>query len=408
LNDIFEGTSLTDLNDFRMNTRAWLQENCPESMRTPMPDYERVEGGDKRRSSNPDSYVWLERMMEKGWTVPNWPLAYGGAGLNKEQYLILLQEMAAINARPPLIGMGVVMIGPTLLEYGNEEQKLRHLPAIARGETRWCQGYSEPGAGSDLASLQTRAVDNGEYFSVNGQKLWTSGAHYADWMFALVRTDPDTPKHEGISFVLLSLDSSGVTVRPIPLLSGVSHFCETFLDDVQVPKADLVHELNKGWSVGKRLLQHERSGIHTLAAAASSKGKQDTGLTLVEAATTYAGLQNGKLKDLQLRTAIAKHQMDTRAFALTQGRSVEESRGGTPGAATSMFKLYGAHLNQQQAELQLSLHGTQGLGWKGDGHSKKELRVTRHWLNTKSFSIAGGSKEIQKNIIAKRVLELPD
>ena len=399
---------MTELNEFRLSTRAWLIENCPQSMRSAMPHHERVEGGDKRRSSNPDSYLWLERMIEKGWTVPNWPKEYGGAALSKEQYVTLLQEMAAINARPPLIGMGVVMIGPTLLEYGSDEQKLRHLPKIVRGETRWCQGYSEPGAGSDLASLQTRAVDNGEYFTVNGHKIWTSGAHFADWMFALVRTDPDAPKHDGISFVLLSLENPGVTVRPIPLLSGVSHFCETFLDDVQVPKTDLVHKLNKGWTVGKRLLQHERSGIHTLAAAASSKGKQDTGLTLVEAATAYTGSQHGKLLDPQLRGTVAKYRMDAKAFALTQGRSVEESRGGTPGAATSMFKLYGAHLNQRQAELQLSLRGTQALGWKGDGHSKEELGVTRHWLNTKSFSIAGGSREIQKNIIAKRVLELPD
>ena len=192
------------------------------------------------------------------------------------------------------------------------------------------------------------------------------------------------------------------------LLSGVSHFCETFLDNVQVPKTDLVHKLNKGWTVGKRLLQHERSGIHTLAAAASSKGKQDTGLSLVDAATAYAGIEDGKLADSELRAAVAKHRMDARAFALTQGRSVEESRGGTPGAATSMFKLYGAELNQRQAELQLQLRGTQGVGWRGDGHSKEELRLTRHWLNTKSFSIAGGSREIQKNIIAKRVLELPD
>ena len=399
---------MSELHEFRLSTRAWLLENCPESMRSPMPDNERVEGGNKRPSANPDSYVWLERMIEKGWTVPNWPTEYGGAGLNKERYVVLLQEMAAINARPPLIGMGVAMIGPTLLEYGNDEQKLRHLPAIARGQTRWCQGYSEPGAGSDLASLQTRAIDNGEFFTINGQKIWTSGAHYADWMFALVRTDPDAPKHEGISFVLWSLTDPGVTVRPIPLLSGVSHFCETFLDNVQVPKTDLVHELNKGWTVGKRLLQHERSGIHTLAAAASSKGKQDTGLSLVEAAAAYTTVINGKLDDPQLRTAVAKHQMDARAFALTQSRSVEESRGGTPGAATSMFKLYGAELNQRQAELQISLRGTQGVGWSGDGHSKEERRTTRHWLNTKSFSIAGGSREIQKNIIAKRVLELPD
>lgn len=377
-------------------------------MRTPMVDDERVEGGDKRRSTNADSYVWLERMAEKGWTVPNWPEEYGGAGLSKAHYLVLLEEMAAIRARPPLIGMGVVMIGPTLLEYGNDDQKRRHLPRIARGETRWCQGYSEPGAGSDLASLQTRAVDNGDSFTVNGQKIWTSGAHFADWMFCLVRTDKEAPKHEGISFLLIDLASSGVTVRPIRLISGVSHFCETFLDDVEVPKAELVHELNRGWTVGKRLLQHERSGIHTLAAAASSKGRQDPGATLVDAARTYIGPKNGKLADPVRRNDIIQHEMNARAFGLTQRRTVQESQGGTPGAATSIFKLYGSRLSQREAELKLKVMGTQALGWAGDGFSNDELTATRHWLNTKAFTIAGGSQEIQHNIIAKRVLGLPD
>jgi len=377
-------------------------------MRTPMPDTEQVDGGEKYLSPNPDSYVWLELMAKKGWTVPTWPQKYGGAGLTKDEYVVLLEEMAAINARPPLVGMGVTMIGPTLLEYGTEEQKQRHLPKIARGEIRWCQGYSEPGAGSDLASLQTRATDNGDSFTLNGQKIWTSGAHHADWMFCLVRTDFEAPKHQGISFVLFSLDTPGVTVRPIRLISEMSHFCETFLDDVKVPKVDLVHKLNEGWTVAKRLLQHERSGIHMLAAGATSKEGQHVGLSLTEAAKKYIGVQDGRLRDPEMRDVITKHNMNARALTLTQARAVAESEGGTPGAATSIFKVYRARLRQEQAELQVKVRGTQALGWGGDSFSENELKVTRDWLNSKVLSIAGGTREIQLNIIAKRVLQLPD
>ena len=193
---------MSDLQQFRADTRAWLDENCPPSMRTRMVAGEDVGGGSKRRSSNPEAYLWLERMAARGWTVPTWPQEYGGAGLSKEEFVVLLDELRRIQARPPLGGMGVSMIGPTLLEYGTEEQKLEHLPAIARGEVAWCQGYSEPGAGSDLAGLQSYAEDQGDHFVLNGAKIWTSGANYADWMFCLVRTDRDAPKHEGISFVV--------------------------------------------------------------------------------------------------------------------------------------------------------------------------------------------------------------
>jgi alkylation response protein AidB-like acyl-CoA dehydrogenase len=399
---------MTNLTEFREEARTWLGENCPQSMRTPMVEGEGVDGGSKHRSPNPDSYVWLDRMAEKGWTVPNWPAEYGGAGLNKDEFVVLLQEMTRINARTPLGGMGVTMIGPTLLEYGDEEQKARHLPKIARGEIRWCQGYSEPGSGSDLASLQTKAEDQGDHFLVNGQKIWTSGADFADWIFCLTRTDPQAPKHEGISFMLFSMDSPGVSVKPIQLISGSSPFCETFFDDVQVPKDDLVHQLNRGWTVAKRLLQHERSGIHTLAAAVTGRGRQQTGLSLKDAAVEYLGLTNGKLSDLQLRDDITNYRMNTRSFTLTQNRTVAESEGGTPGAATSIFKLFGAELAKEQLELQLKVRGTQALGWQGEMFTEDELNVTRTWLGAKAASIAGGSNEVQLNIIAKRVLGLPD
>ncbi|HIG44037.1 MAG: acyl-CoA dehydrogenase family protein [bacterium] len=393
---------------FREEVRAWLEENCPQSMRTPMVEGEMVDGGSKLRSTNPDSYLWLDRMAEKGWTVPNWPVEYGGAGLNKDEFIVLLEEMTRINARTPLSGMGVIMIGPTLLEYGNEEQKARHLPKIANGEIRWCQGYSEPGSGSDLASLQTRAEDKGDHFLVNGQKIWTSGANHADWIFCLTRTDPKVPKHEGISFMLFSMDSPGVSVKPIKLISGSSPFCETFFDDVQVPKDDLVHQMNRGWTVAKRLLQHERSGIHTLAAATTGRDRQQTGLSLKQAAIEYIGLSDGKLSDRQLRDEIIRNRMNSRAFSLTQNRTVAESEGGTPGAATSIFKLFGADLAKEQLELQLKVRGSQALGWEGESFTDDEKAVTRGWLGSKAASIAGGSNEVQLNIIAKRVLALPD
>jgi len=259
--------SVKSLQTFRDETSDWLATNCPPSMRSKMVSGEEVNGGNKRRSTNPEAYLWLERMAERGWTVPTWPQEYGGAGLDKDHFLILLEELQKVSARPPLEGMGVTMIGPTLLEYGTEDQKMHHLPKIARGELAWCQGYSEPGAGSDLASLQTRAEDKGDYFLVNGSKIWTSGAQHADWIFCLVRTDPDVPKHEGISFILFAMDDPGVTVNPIEFINGHSPFCQTFFDDVKVPKDDLVGDLNKGWTVAKRLLQHERSGLAALASA---------------------------------------------------------------------------------------------------------------------------------------------
>ena len=399
---------MTDLQTFRQDTRAWLAANCPASMRSPMVPGEEVGGGNKRRSSNPDAYIWLQRMAAKGWTVPTWPAAYGGAGLDKTQFLILLEELQAIQARPPLGGMGVTMLGPTLLEYGTDDQKLRHLPPIARGETAWCQGYSEPGAGSDLASLQTKAEDKGDYYLVNGSKIWTSGADYADWIFCLVRTDKQAPKHEGISFLLFSMDSPGVTTLPIVLLNGQSPFCQTFFDNVQVPKSQLVHKVNQGWAVAKRLLQHERSGLAALASAdtAGPLDRIKPELSLPNLARHYG--QSNVIEDSALRTSIIGNEMLKRAYLLTQQRTVAESEANTPGAATSIFKYVEAELVKAQLEIQLRIRGTQDLGWEGDNFSAPEISMGRLWLESKTISIAGGSNEIQLNIIAKRVLGLPD
>ena len=387
---------------FRSEVRKWLDGNCPDSCRGPG----EVPGGGTKAPMTADQRLWLERCAERGFTVPTWPEQYGGLGLDKPRYLVLLEEMRRLRIRAPVAGMGTAMIGPTLLEHGTEEQKSRHLPRIARGEVWWCQGYSEPGSGSDLASLRTRAEDKGDHFVVNGQKIWTSGAYNADWIFCLVRTDPEAPKHEGISFVLFAMEQPGVSVRRIRLISGASPFCEPFFDNAIARKADLVGGLNKGWTVAKRLLQHERSGIAMLA----SGENRETGAELHALARSYGRppASGGRIEPPALRAAIARHYIDARAFQLTQRRTVEESAGATPGAATSIFKYAGANLRKQRAELQMALLGTRGVGWEGEGFAAGELATTRAWLAGKAGSIAGGSNEVQLNIIAKRVLGLPD
>ena len=335
-----------------------------------------------------------------------WPTEYGGGGLSTNEYMTLIQEMRRIDARAPLGGMGVSLIGPTLLEYGTDEQKERHIPRIVRGEVAWCQGYSEPGSGSDLASLRTRAEDKGDHFVVNGQKIWTSGAQYADWIFALVRTDPDVPKHEGISFVLMDMHQDGITVRPIRLISGESPFCETFFDNAIARKDDLIGELNKGWTVGKRLLQHERGSMASLVGGGAVK---DTGPVLEDEAKAFSGELDGRIADAALRDRVLSHNMNSHVFHLTQRRTVEEaSDGSTPGPATSIFKMYGTELQQEKSSLFVEIRGTQGLGWTGDPFTNRSLMDTRAWLSNRAASIYSGSNEIQRNIIAKRVLGLPD
>lgn len=395
---------MSELEEFRAETRAWLAQNCPSGARGPGPV---SNGSSKIQIDDPDTLLWLERMIERGWTVPSWPREYGGGGLAKDEYLILLQEMAAIGARPALSSFGTSMIGPTLLEFGSEDQKQRHLPRIARAEVEWCQGYSEPGSGSDLASLSTRAEDQGDHFLINGQKIWTSGAHHADWMFALVRTDVQAPKHEGISFVLLPMDQAGVEVRPIRLISGESRFNETFFENAVAQKADLVGELNKGWTVGKRLLQHERSGMESLV----NGGAKSEAMSLVEEAKQCLGYRDERVADDAYRAEVLKYEMDDRVFRMAQRRAVEESEGGTPGAVTSIFKVYGSELQQTYYDLLLRMRGVRGFPDVMSGNedfAERELARTREWLYYRAASIYSGSNEVQRNIIAKRVLGLPD
>lgn len=393
---------MTDLESFRASTRAWLDENCPPGARGPG---EVPNGSTKIEIQDADTRLWLERMIEKGWTVPAWPQEYGGGGLSKDEYVVLLEEMKRINARPALSGFGTSMIGPTLLEYGTEEQKQRHIPRIARAEVEWCQGYSEPGSGSDLASLQTRALLDGDHYVINGSKIWTSGAHNADWMFILVRTDTEAPKHEGISFMLLPMDQPGIEVRPIKLISGNSPFNQVFFSDAVAARDDLVGALNRGWTVGKRLLQHERSGMDQLLRGGTSSSDS----TLASIAREYVGEIDGRIADPSMRTQVLQHDMVLRCLNLTKRRVIEESAdGSTPGPATSIFKVMTTDLEKIQYDLATSLRGSQGFGWDGDTFSEPELEDLRLLLSSRAASIYSGSNEIQRNIIAKRVLGLPD
>ena len=391
------------LDEFRQELRDWLERNCPPSMRTPMPAEEYPGGGRRTVYRNPETKLWMERMAERGYTVPLWPKAYGGAGLTKDQNRVLQEELRRVNARPALVGMGISMIGPALLEYGTEEQKQAHLPKIARGEIWWCQGYSEPNAGSDLASLRTSAVEDGDDYIINGQKIWTSGADKADWMFCLVRTAPDAPKHQGITFILFDMTTPGITVKPILLISGYSPFCETFFDNVRVPKKNVVSQVNQGWTVAKRLLQYERTSIGGIGSSSQRV------VTLEELATEYVGLEDGRIADPALRSGITRHRMNDRAFGLTMKRSQEETAAGVaPGALSSFFKYYGTEQNKGRYELMLSIMGTQALGWEGSEFRMEELDATRAWLRSKANSIEGGTSEVQLNILAKRILDLPD
>lgn len=400
---------MENLDEFRAEVRDWLEANCPESMRMPMRADEVVWGGRNQVFKNEDAKIWLYRMAERGWTCPTWPTDYGGGGLSRAEERVLRQEMELIGARPPLQSFGIWMLGPVLLEYASEEQKREHIPPIVRGDIRWCQGYSEPGSGSDLAGLRTKAEDCGDYYLVNGSKIWTSMADQADWIFCLVRTDTDAPKHKGISFLLFDMQSKGVSVSPIRLISGASPFCETFFNDVRVPKNQLVGRINHGWTIAKKLLQHERQLISEIGSHASLGGSR---FSLPDLAKDNLGRTvNDTIDDPIIRNDIIQHSMDNRAFRLSVERAVEEARSGTDsGSLSSMFKYYGSELNKRKYELAVSVVGSKALGWEAseNGYSDQEIATTRGWLRSKANSIEGGTSEIQKNVIAKRVLDLPD
>jgi len=393
-----------ELERFRSLAAAWLEANCPAQMRGPPSGEEDVcWGGRRARFASGAQQLWLERMVAKGWTVPEWPQQYGGAGLDPQRARILREEMCRLGCRAPLMSFGISMLAPALLKFASEAQRREHLPRIARGEIRWCQGYSEPGAGSDLASLATRAEDRGDHFRVNGQKIWTSYADLSDWIFCLVRTDPTAAKHRGISFLLIDMASPGVTTRPIRLISGKSPFCETFFDNVRVPKENLVGALGGGWEIAKYLLTHERESIGSLDLLPHGA------TPLHELAIRGIGLEHGRLADDLLRAELARWQVDSLALRLTLERLREQaSHAQGLGPFSSVLKYYGTELNKRREDLAISIAGVRGLLWRetpdgacGDGE------VVQAWLRSKGNSIEGGTSEIQLNIIAKHLLGLP-
>lgn len=376
-----------DVEGFRREVRHWIM--APDA-----PDRK-------------DPAGWLQRLGAKGWSVPTWPSRYGGADLDSTHARVIEEELRAAGVRRPY-DPGLMMLGPVLLDFANEEQKLYFLPKIARAEIRWAQGYSEPGAGSDLAGLQMRAEDRGDVFLVNGQKIWTSGAHQADWMFCLVRTDPKAAKHLGISFLLLDMKSPGIRVAPITLISGASPFCEVFFDDVEVPKTQLIGAAGSGWTIAKRLLQHERSTLGATGLAdLTGKGSR---LPLEEVAKESIGVDaDGRLADGLLRARVAQQLIDDLSLKLTARRCAEEAKAGVDASGTSsILKLVSAETNKARYELLMQLYGSRALGWEGDEFSDRELATPREWLRSKANSIEGGTSEIQLNIIAKRVLGLPE
>jgi len=395
-----------DLEAFRAEARTWLEQNFPKSLAGRAAE---LMGGEAFDTSDPDAAEWAKRLGAKGWATPTWPAEYGGGGLSQRQAQVLNQELDRIGAFNPLVrstGMGITMVGPTILEYGTEDQKQRHIPKICRGEVFWSLGYSEPNAGSDLASLATRAVDAGDHWVINGQKTWTSGADISDWCGVLVRTDVDAPKRDGISLLMVDMHQPGIETRPIRLIGGASPFCETFFNDARAEKNEMLGPLNGGWTVGKRLLQHERQS--QTGATSGLGGGQRT--SLKDHAKEYVGVDaEGRLADADLRMRLAAHMMNARAHALTIARVTAEARGSAKvSAAASILKNAASRVAQSRAELLIEVMGHQGLGWEGEGFTTEELQAVRAWLTGKAVSIYGGSYEIQNNIIAKNILGLPE
>ena len=396
------------LEKFRLDTRDWLAANCPQSARGP--GY--IPLGSSKVELTSDTRLWLERMAERGWTVPTWPKEYGGAELSLDEYSVLIDELKRIGARPPLTGRGVNYIGPTILELGSDDQKQRWLPGIARGEGAWAMGYSEPGAGSDLASLSLKATLTGDEYQLNGRKTWTSDAMICDYIFVLARTSPDKPKHQGISLILVDMDQPSVVVRPIRLISGASPFNETLFENAVAKATDVIGGVDNGWTVGKRLLQFERSTHAGINVSGSQGGMNDSG-NMPARVKPYVAQTNGKIQDFELRDRLCRFEMNSHAQRLTQKRAIQELEARAPGFTSSAVKLTNALQKQEGDELLVAAMGSAalstGTGPDSDATSDAEqARVTREWLYQKSLTIAGGTKEVQLNIIAKRVLGLPD
>lgn len=393
---------MSAIEQFRQATRQWLEANCPPSLRTATPEGELVWGGSQITFPSDDARVWFERMRDKGWFCPQWPSEYGGGGLSAEYNAVLESELRRLKCRPAQINLGIWMLGPVLLEFGSEAQKQALLPPMCRGEVRWCQGFSEPNAGSDLASLKTSAVADGDDFVVNGTKIWTSYGDKSDWMYALVRTDLKAPKHQGISLIVLDMKSPGVSVSPIDLISGKSAFCQVFFDNVRVPQSQLIGPLNGGWNLGKSLLQHERKAMSKFG-----EFSLPTHFHLLPLIERYLP-DSQSPADQALRARAQACAMDEHAYNLTVQRMGEEARAGLDiSAIMAIMKLVHTEQERDKFEILLDALGYRALGVEGEPFSSQELAITRGWLNSYALTISGGSSEVQLNVIAKRVLNLP-
>ena len=397
---------MSAIDTFRAETRAWLEANCPESLRGAAASGDLVWGGSQVEFGSEDQRLWFERMRDKNWFCPDWPEAYGGGGLTPEQDAVLQQELKRLKCRPPQINLGIWMLGPVLLEFGTEEQKKRLLTPMTRGEVRWCQGFSEPNAGSDLANIRTSAVDAGDHFVVNGSKIWTSYGDKSDWMYCLVRTDnSSTKKQEGISLVVLDMHAEGVEARPIDLISGKSTFCEVFFDNVKVPKDNLIGPLNGGWTLAKRLLQHERSAMSKFG-----EFSLPTHFDLMSLLGDYLPqTESASPSDIALRARARAAALDEHAYNLTVQRMGQQARAGQDvSGIAAIMKLVHSEQEKQKFELLVDAMGYRALGWDGEEFSEKEQAISKAWLLSYTQTIAGGSSEVQLNVIAKRVLDLPD
>ena len=392
--------------DFRAEAIRFIEANAPKALwKTATSPFQGHWGGRDAGYSSPAHVAWFEAALVRGWTAPTWPKPYGGGGLSRKQGQILTEELNKRGIPRPLVGFGLSMIGPIILAYATEAQKVFHLTAIAEGRTRWCQGYSEPGAGSDLAGLGCRAELDGDHFVVNGQKIWTSFADKADWIFCLVRTAPT--KHSGITFLLIDMATPGIEVRPIELISGNSPFCETFLTDVRVPAENVVGEINAGWGVARALLGHERDSIGEAIINGGSRPPVLANFSLRDHAIDLIGTDDsGRLLDPMLRSAVADHEITRQVGRLTLKRIRDTLQsGGRPGPETSIVKVFGTELNQERWALAQRILGLEGLYWESEDPTNHAL--ARTWLRSRGNTIEGGTSEVQLNIIATKVLGLP-
>ncbi len=385
-----------DMATFREEVRLFLKQELPEGWGGDGDMMEAMMGGDERIRA------WMKKLASRGWIAPAWPKEYGGAGLSTLQQFVFNEEMARARAPRPG-GIGTMMAGPTIIVYGNDEQKMEHLSGILSGEVTWCQLYSEPGAGSDLAGLQTRALKDGDDYIVNGQKIWTSGAHRAQRGILLARTEPDAPKHKGISYFLLDMKTPGITIRPLVNMAGTHEFNEVFFDNVRIPKRDLLGEENRGWYLGTTTLDFERSSI------GSAVGMEQ----MVEDLLSYAREHGADSTTTFAQKPLLALEFADRAIEVQVGMMMSyriitmQSRGLIPNHEASCAKLFTTELTQRIARTGLNMIGLYGQLERDSKYAPLKGRLERMYLRTVSSTIAGGTSEIQRNIIAGRGLGLP-